>query len=107
MRNIVFVPLVVNASDRLYEHFIRLFFLHAHREAHVLANTLTEESDQFRFLLAACLAHLKGSVGLKRKGKLDFLVIIVYTERIYNACLTQTLLTREYVLTHIIYSLHL
>jgi hypothetical protein len=29
-----------------------------------LANELPEESDQFRFLRAACLANLKGSVGL-------------------------------------------
>ena len=38
-------------------------FLHAHREASALANELPEESDQFRFLRAACLANLKGSLG--------------------------------------------
>ena len=37
---------------------------HAHREASALAGELPEESDQFRFLRAACLANLKGSVGL-------------------------------------------
>jgi hypothetical protein len=36
--------------------------LHAHREAS--AHELPEELDQFRFLRAACLANLKGSVGL-------------------------------------------
>ena len=37
---------------------------HAHREASALAGELPEESDQFRFLRAACLANLQGSVGL-------------------------------------------
>ena len=54
----------VDTSGRLYDDFIRLLFLHAHREASALANELPEESDQFRFLRAACLANLKGSVGL-------------------------------------------
>ena len=59
-----FLPLVVNTSGRLHEDFIRLLFLHAHREASAMAHALPEESDQFRLLRAACLAHLKGSVGL-------------------------------------------
>jgi hypothetical protein len=54
----------VDTSDRLYDDFIRLFFLHTHRESSVLTNELPEESDQFRFLRAACLANLKGSVDL-------------------------------------------
>jgi hypothetical protein len=33
---------------------IRLLFLHAHRDASALADELPEESDQFRFLRAAC-----------------------------------------------------
>jgi hypothetical protein len=37
---------------------------HAHREASALANELPEESEQFRFLRAACFANIKGSVGL-------------------------------------------
>jgi hypothetical protein len=37
---------------------------HDHREASALVNELPEESDQFRFLHAACFANLKGSVGL-------------------------------------------
>ncbi len=43
---------------------VAYFFLHAHREAYTLANEISEESDQFRFLRAACLTNLKGSVGL-------------------------------------------
>ncbi len=38
--------------------------MHAHREASPLANELPEESDQFRFLHAACVGNLKGSVDL-------------------------------------------
>ena len=61
---IAFVPLTVDTTARLHDDFIRLFFLHSHREVSALENELTEESDQFRFLRAACLANLKGSVGL-------------------------------------------
>jgi hypothetical protein len=32
--------------------------------ASALTNELSEESDQFRFLRAACLANIEGSVGL-------------------------------------------
>ena len=31
-------------------HFVRLLFLHTHREASALVNKLPEESGQFRFL---------------------------------------------------------
>ena len=48
----------------MYDYFIRLLFFHAHREVSFLANELTEESDQFRFLRSSCFANLKGSVGL-------------------------------------------
>ena len=61
---IAFLPLAVHTSGRLYDDFSCLLFLHAHREASVLANELPEESQQFRFLRAACFANLKGSVGL-------------------------------------------
>jgi hypothetical protein len=44
--------------------FLRLLFLHAHREESTLANEIPEESGHFRFLRAACLANIKGSVGL-------------------------------------------
>ena len=61
---IAFIPLAVDTTGRLYDEFIRLLFLHAHREASALANELPEESDQFRFLGASCFANLKGAVGL-------------------------------------------
>ncbi len=48
----------------IYEDFSRLLFLHAHREVSALVNELPEESEQFRFLRAACFANIKGSVGL-------------------------------------------
>jgi hypothetical protein len=34
---IVFLPISVSTSGRVYEDFTRLFFLHAHREASILA----------------------------------------------------------------------
>jgi hypothetical protein len=49
---------------RLYDDFLHLFFLHAHREASALAGALPEESDQFRSLRTTCLFNRKGSVGL-------------------------------------------
>ena len=61
---ITFLPLVVDTSDRLYDVFIRLFFLYTHREASALASELPEESDQFRFLRVSCLDNAKGFVGL-------------------------------------------
>jgi hypothetical protein len=61
---IVFLPITLSTSGRVYEDFARLLFLHAHREASILAGELPEESEQFRFLRASRLANLKGSVGL-------------------------------------------
>ena len=61
---IAFIPLAVETTGHLYDEFIRLLFLHAHREASALANELTEESDQFHFLRASCFTNLKGAVGL-------------------------------------------
>ena len=61
---ITFLTLGVDTSDRLYDDFSRLFFLHPHREESVLDNELPEESDQFRFLRAGRFANLKGVVGL-------------------------------------------
>ena len=61
---IAFMPVAVDTTGRIYEDFSRLLFLHAHREASALANELPEESEQFRFLRAACFANIKGSVGL-------------------------------------------
>jgi hypothetical protein len=59
-----FMPVTVDTSGRVYDDFSRLLFLHAHREASALNNEIPEESDQFRFLRAACYANIKGSVGL-------------------------------------------
>jgi hypothetical protein len=59
---IAFMPAAVDTSGRIYDDFLRLLFLHAHREASALANDIPEESGQFRFLRAACLANIKGSV---------------------------------------------
>ena len=61
---IAFTPVSVDTSGRVYDDFNRLLFLYVHHEASALANELPEESDQFRFLRATCLANLKGSVGL-------------------------------------------
>ncbi len=61
---IAFVPVAVDTSGRIYDDFLRLMFLHAHREASALANDIPEESGHFRFLRTACLANIKGSVGL-------------------------------------------
>jgi hypothetical protein len=61
---IAFMPMTVDTTDRIYEDFSRLLFLHAHREASALTNELPEESEQFRFLRAACFTNIKGSVGL-------------------------------------------
>ncbi len=48
----VFLPITVSTSGRVYEDFVRLLFLHAHREASILAGELPDESVQFRFLRA-------------------------------------------------------
>ena len=61
---IVFMPVAVDTSGRIYDDFLRLLFLHDHREASVLTNDIPEESGHFRFLRGACLANIKGSVGL-------------------------------------------
>jgi hypothetical protein len=58
------MSVAVDTSGRVYDDFNRLHFLHTHREVSTLDNELPEESDQFRFLRTACLANLKGSVGL-------------------------------------------
>ena len=58
------MPVAVDTSGRIYDDFLRLLFLHAHREASALTNEIPEESGHFRFLHAACLDHIKGSVRL-------------------------------------------
>ncbi len=59
---IVFMPVAVDTSGRIYDDFLRLLFLHAHREASDLANDIPEESGQFRFLRVVCLI-LRGQWG--------------------------------------------
>ncbi len=61
---IVFIPLAMDTTGRMYDEFIRLLFLQDHREAWALANELPEESDQFHFLHSSCFVNLKGVVGL-------------------------------------------
>ncbi len=46
---IVFIPVVVDTSDRIYDDFLRLLFLHTHREASTLTNDIPEESVTFVF----------------------------------------------------------
>ena len=58
------MPVAVDTSGRIYDDFLRLLFLYAHSEASALGNDIPEESGHFRFLHAACLANIKGSVGL-------------------------------------------
>ena len=60
----IFIPVTVNTSGRIYDDFVRLFFLHEHREASVLVGELPEESNQFHFLRATRLTNLKDSVGV-------------------------------------------
>jgi hypothetical protein len=54
--SIAFMPVAVDTSDGIYDDFLRLLFLHAHREASALANDIPEESGHFRFLHTVCLA---------------------------------------------------
>ena len=56
--------MAVDTSGRIYDDFSRLLFPHVHRDVSALPNEIPEESDQFRFLRAACFANIKGSVGL-------------------------------------------
>ena len=42
---IAFMPVAVDTSDRVYDDFSRLLFLHAHREASALTHELPEESE--------------------------------------------------------------
>jgi hypothetical protein len=58
------MPVAASTSGRINEEFSRLLFLDAHRDASALAGELSEESVQFRFIRAPCLANLKGSIGL-------------------------------------------
>ena len=61
---IIFLPITVNTSGLVYDDFVRLLFLHSHREVSILAGELPEASDHFRLLPTGRLTNLKGSVGL-------------------------------------------
>ncbi len=61
---IAFMPVAVDTSDRIYDDFLRLLFFHTHRETSALANDIPGGIGHFRFLHAACLANIKGSVSL-------------------------------------------
>ena len=58
LKQVSFSTVAVDTSGRICADF-----LHAHREASFLANDILEESGHFRFLRAACLGNIKGSVG--------------------------------------------
>ncbi len=49
---------------RVYDDFVRLIFLHTHRESSILDGELPQESEQFRFFRASRLVNIKDSVGL-------------------------------------------
>ena len=55
---IVFLSVTVSTSGHVYDDFVRLLFLHAHREGSILAGELPEKSDQFRFLRDEHLENL-------------------------------------------------
>jgi hypothetical protein len=58
---IVFLPVSVKTSGRVYEDFTRLLFLHTYREASILTGELPEESEQFRFFRVTHLSNLKST----------------------------------------------
>jgi hypothetical protein len=61
---IVFLPVVVDTTGRVYDDFSRLLFIDDNREVSTLDNEILEESDQFGFLCDECYTSIKGSVGL-------------------------------------------
>ena len=50
---VIFLSVVVNTSGRVYDDFVRLLVLDAHREASILAGELPDKSDEFRFSWAS------------------------------------------------------
>jgi hypothetical protein len=42
----LFMPVAVDTSGRIYDDFLRLLFLYAHRETSDLANDVPEESGK-------------------------------------------------------------
>ena len=47
---IVFLPVPVITSGHVYDDFTRLIFFHTHGEVSILAGSLPEEFEPFRFL---------------------------------------------------------
>ena len=62
--SVVFMSVSGSTFGRINEDFLSLMYLHTHWEGSTLTGEFPEESDQFRFIRAACLANLKGSIGL-------------------------------------------
>ena len=60
---IVFLSVAVDTSTRIFDDFLRLLFLHSHREASALATEIPEESGHFRFLRAVVSVILRGQWG--------------------------------------------
>jgi hypothetical protein len=52
---IVFLPIVVSSSGRVYEDFARLFFLHAHREVSILDASQSLCNAGYRILKYECV----------------------------------------------------
>jgi hypothetical protein len=57
---IAFMPVAVHKSGRIYDDFLRLLFLHAHREASALDNDIPEESVTFVFFARRVYLILRG-----------------------------------------------
>jgi hypothetical protein len=55
---IVFMTVVVDTSDCIYDDFLRLLFLYSHRETSTFGNDIPQESGHFRFLHSPCLANI-------------------------------------------------
>ncbi len=73
------MPVAASTSGRINAEFLRLLFLHAHRDANALAGELSEESVQFRFIRAPCLNYshwVKGSIVLMLGKTSDMRVTI-------------------------------
>ena len=77
------MPVAGSTSGRINEEFLLLLFLHVNREDSSLGGELPEESTQFRFIRAACLANLKGSIGLMvvTDGSNNLLFPLIYLLR--------------------------
>ncbi len=81
---IVFLPVVVDTTGRLYNDFSRLLFLHTHRKssALVVANEIPEESDQFRFLHLSSRSFMSPPWFTRRRHPLPLSVpSLVFTPR--------------------------